>query len=170
MSQSPQTTNDAFQPSAWLTPPISLPRNPSTPQERKERTSYFATLTFLVVDDNFINLKILASYMKKLKRPYQTATNGQEALDAYTKSPGQFACVLMDISMPVMDGFEATRRIRAFEHENKLEPALVLALSGLASESAQAEAAESGLDMFLSKPVMLKELSAILGSNGLLTT
>jgi CheY-like chemotaxis protein len=125
---------------------------------------------FLLLDDNHINLKILTSYMKKLGRPYVTATNGQEAVDAYRRqSPtARCKCVFMDISMPVMDGFEATRRIRAHESEQHLEPAVIFALSGLASTDAQHEAFRSGIDLFLAKPVKLREISSILRSRRLL--
>lgn len=125
-------------------------------------------LRFLLVDDNHINLKILASYAKKLGRQYQTATNGQEAVDAYLASPGQYCCIFMDISMPVMDGFEATRCIRSFEHEKELKPVMIFALTGLASIGAQQEAQGSGIDLFLTKPVRLKELGSILMSKEIL--
>lgn len=70
--------------------------------------------------------------------------------------------VLMDISMPVMDGFEATRQIRAFEQDHGIEPATIVALTGLGSAEAQREAFVSGVDLFLTKPVKLKELTALL--------
>lgn len=65
--------------------------------------------------------------------------------------------------MPVMDGFESTRLIRGFEREQHLPRCYIFALSGLASESAQQEAFASGIDLFLTKPVKLKELNRILG-------
>ncbi|KAF4954193.1 hypothetical protein FSARC_12205 [Fusarium sarcochroum] len=142
--------------------PLSADETPNSSQD------YFKTPEFLLVDDNFINLKILSSYMKKLKQPYQTASDGLEAVKAYEADPGRYGCVLMDISMPVMDGFEATRRIRAFELQQGLRPALILALTGLASEEAQREATVSGLDLFLTKPVRLKELGPILRAKGVL--
>ncbi|EEY19589.1 histidine kinase G7 [Verticillium alfalfae VaMs.102] len=74
----------------------------------------------------------------------------------------------MDISMPVMDGFEATRRIRTFERERQLPPITIIALSGLASESAQDEAFVSGIDLFLTKPVRLKDMASVLESRNLL--
>ncbi|KAF5020227.1 hypothetical protein F66182_7744 [Fusarium sp. NRRL 66182] len=142
--------------------PLSADETPNQSQD------YFKTPEFLLVDDNFINLKILSSYMKKLKQPYQTASDGLEAVTAYEADPGRYGCILMDISMPVMDGFEATRRIRAFELQQGLRPALILALTGLASEEAQREATVSGLDLFLTKPVRLKELGPILRAKGVL--
>ena len=70
--------------------------------------------------------------------------------------------------MPVMDGFEATRRIRSLEKELQLKPTAIFALSGLASSDAQEEAFRTGIDLFLTKPVALKELGIILKSRGIL--
>ena len=70
--------------------------------------------------------------------------------------------ILMDINMPVLNGFEATRQIRGFEKLKGIEPATIIALTGLGSASAQQEAFSSGFDMFLTKPVRLKELTKIL--------
>lgn len=123
---------------------------------------------FLLVEDNSINLDILSIYMKKLGRPYHTATNGAEAFAAYKTNPNHCKYIFMDVSMPIMDGFEATRRIRAYERENQIKPSIIFALTGLASESAQQEAFGSGVDLFLTKPVKLKELGMILRSRGLL--
>ncbi|KAH7141967.1 hypothetical protein EDB81DRAFT_843446 [Dactylonectria macrodidyma] len=126
---------------------------------------------FLLVDDNHINLKILAAYMKKMHLTYDTATNGKEAVDQYTQSPQSYACILLDISMPVMDGFEAARRIRGFEGKEGVETAVpIFALSGLASEEAQREAYGSGIDLFLLKPVKLQVLGETLKEKGILVS
>ncbi|KAK8194964.1 uncharacterized protein BKA78DRAFT_293603 [Phyllosticta capitalensis] len=69
-----------------------------------------------------------------------------------------FDYVLMDISMPVMDGFAATREIRRYEQEKGLKPAKIVALTGLASAQAQEEAMGSGIDHYLPKPVKFAEL------------
>ncbi|KAK4977424.1 hypothetical protein LTR66_010712 [Elasticomyces elasticus] len=159
---------------------------PSSPNVSKQ------TLSILLVDDNRINLQLLTTYMKKHGHTYTTAMDGLEALEAYksvapqpahdaddakaesdqntnetAKTPPpasgkRFDYVLMDISMPVMDGLESTRCIRAHEHAVGLPPATIIALTGLASASAQQEAFSSGVDLFLTKPVRLKELSKIL--------
>jgi len=70
--------------------------------------------------------------------------------------------ILMDINMPILNGFEATRLIRAFEHQHGIQPAHIIALTGLGSASAQQEAFSSGVDLFLTKPVRLKELTKLL--------
>ncbi|RBR06031.1 uncharacterized protein FIESC28_11209 [Fusarium coffeatum] len=96
-----------------------------------------------------------------------TAVNGEEAVLSYKESPGQFRYILMDISMPVMDGLEATRQIRAFEQYNEIPPSLVMAITGLGSESTRNEATRSGVDLFVTKPVKLKELETTLKARGL---
>lgn len=118
--------------------------------------------TFLLVDDNQINLRILSAFMKKLARDYVAVSDGKQAVDAYTSNPNVFAGILMDISMPVMDGLEATRLIRAHELRTQLQAVAIVALTGLASESTHQEALQSGVDVFLTKPVSLKTLSQIL--------
>ncbi|WPG98689.1 Hypothetical protein R9X50_00148300 [Acrodontium crateriforme] len=70
--------------------------------------------------------------------------------------------ILMDINMPVLNGFEATRAIRSFEKHHNLPPAHIIALTGLGGASAQQEAFKSGVDLFLTKPVRLKELTKLL--------
>jgi len=66
--------------------------------------------------------------------------------------------------MPVMDGFEASRHIRAFEKKMGLKPVVIIALTGLGSSEAQHEAFVSGINLFLTKPVRLKELTKLLGT------
>jgi CheY-like chemotaxis protein len=127
----------------------------------------------LLVDDNKINLTLLRTYMKKrgLTRVSE-AENGQEAVDAVSGSTEGYDIIFMDISMPVLDGFEATRQIRQIELERRgttyaeskpaPTPALIIALTGLASSRDQSEAFTSGVDLFLTKPVAFKEVGKML--------
>ncbi|KAF7542441.1 hypothetical protein G7Z17_g11567 [Cylindrodendrum hubeiense] len=148
-------------------PPTPIATDESQSEFKKPRLSASITTTeYLLVDDNPINLKILSSYLKKLGQVYRTATNGEEAVAAYKQNPQGSQFIFLDVSMPVMDGFVASREIRAFEREKGLEPAFIVALTGLASADAQREAFGSGMDLFLTKPVQLKELRAILQSKG----
>lgn len=113
-------------------------------------------------------------FMKKCGFSYREAENGLEAVEAYkssclpgpqTTTPGRrFDFVLMDISMPVLDGFEATRRIREFEAENGMKKTNVIALTGLASAQAQTDAERVGVDVFLPKPVKFAELRKLLSA------
>ncbi|EHK24432.1 uncharacterized protein TRIVIDRAFT_30731 [Trichoderma virens Gv29-8] len=127
-------------------------------------------ISFLLVDDNYINLKVLSTYMKKRNIGFKEAKNGKEAVDCFLAHPDAYACILMDISMPVMDGFEATRQIRAHEAQMGLTPVPIIALSGLATEDAQQEAFGSGMDVFLTKPVKLGALGNLLESHGILNS
>lgn len=143
-----------------------------------ERTN--SKLHVLLVDDNKINLKLLVMFMKKCGFSYEEAENGQEALDRFKEASGalvppgspehgrrrRFDFVLMDISMPVLNGFEATRHIREFEREHRLSPpANVIALTGLASADARRNAESVGIDVFLPKPVRFAELKKLLSAN-----
>ncbi|KAK0708433.1 hypothetical protein B0H67DRAFT_612839 [Lasiosphaeris hirsuta] len=120
----------------------------------------------LIVDDNPINIKILVAYMTKLNHGHRTAMNGLEAVEMYTNAPGKYRCIVTDISMPVMDGLESTRRIREFERANMLAPAVVIALTGLSGAGIQQDAFVSGVDLFLTRPLGLKGLSDALESAG----
>jgi signal transduction histidine kinase/CheY-like chemotaxis protein len=124
------------------------------------------TQHLLLVDDNPINLKILTTLVKKLKHTYETASNGLEAVQLYKASliqNHQFDFVFMDISMPVMNGFEATREIRRCEKEEKVScAARIAALTGLGSEQSRQEAFASGTNLFLTKPVKLGEIKKLL--------
>ncbi|EAT92190.2 hypothetical protein SNOG_00695 [Parastagonospora nodorum SN15] len=115
----------------------------------------------LIVDDNAINRRLLSAWMKKHDLPFREAKNGQQALDMYKDTSPPFDTVLMDISMPVMDGMTATRLIREFENEKGLQAAHVIALTGLTSASAKLEAWTSGVDDFLTKPVDFKRLEGL---------
>ena len=107
----------------------------------------------LLVDDNLINLRLLAGFMKKMRIPCRQALNGQEALDSYTADPDSFSVIFMDISMPVMNGVLATQRIRHFEARSALPKTPIIALTGLASAAARNEAEEAGMDDYLTKPL-----------------
>ncbi|KAM0229590.1 hypothetical protein ACHAPO_009854 [Fusarium lateritium] len=153
----------------WV--PSQSPRSPlTTPLAKPNPISNSASTgeTFLLVDDNPINLKMLIMFMKKLKLQYSTASNGQEAVTKYKENPSSYKCVFMDISMPVMNGFEATRHIRTFEAECSIPKCSIFALTGLASRDAQQEAVLSGIDLFLTKPIALAEMKHLLESKELI--
>lgn len=107
-------------------------------------------LSILVVDDSDINRRVISLMLKKLGYKADTAENGADAIEALEER--YYDLVLMDIEMPLMDGFEATRIIRQRWHQNHKIIA-VTALSGCRDACL-----EAGADDFLAKPLRIEEL------------
>ena len=99
----------------------------------------------LIVEDNDSNF-ILMTYILKKHYQYERAKNGQEAVDMVEKN--NYDIVLMDIKMPVMDGLEATKKIKAIHPELP-----IVALTANAFDSDRQLAFDAGCDEFLSKPI-----------------
>ncbi|KAG9190516.1 hypothetical protein G6011_08604 [Alternaria panax] len=116
----------------------------------------------LIVDDNPLNRRLLVAFMKKNGLQFEEASNGQEALDKYKEGSSKFDIILMDMSMPVMDGMSATRAIREYERNNDMPRCSIVAITGLASSSAKLEAWSSGIDHFMTKPISFKALGELL--------
>ena len=119
----------------------------------------------LLVDDNKINLQLLDTYLRTKRRYTRVAQaeDGQQAVDAVTSAGVPFDVIFMDISMPVMNGFEATRAIREFEDGKGCDSgAMIIALTGLASGKDQTEVFDSGCDIYMTKPVSFKEVGKLL--------
>ncbi|PIG89424.1 sensor histidine kinase/response regulator [Aspergillus arachidicola] len=112
----------------------------------------------LIVDDN----DILATFMRKIGCRYETATNGLAALEKYKECAGQFDYVLMDISMPIMDGIVSSSKIREYEEQNSLPRSTIMAVTGVASSSMQQQAFAAGIDDYLVKPLSLHDLKRIM--------
>lgn len=118
----------------------------------------FNNLNVLVVEDNLINQKIMRAYLSKIGVKFSIAKHGQEALEYY--SDNNFDCILMDIQMPVMDGIEATRKIRETEKcLNTYTP--IIAVTASAPYEEQQEFKKMGFDEYVPKPVSLSVLTAI---------
>jgi CheY-like chemotaxis protein len=150
---------------------LSTTLTPSTSSSAQgQATSAKPKHHILIVDDNPINVKLLSTQMQRLGHSFYTAMNGLEAIQLFKASKERFDFVFMDISMPVMNGFEATQEIRGWEKamasENRAEPApaaaTIIALTGLGSSLSKQEAFSSGVNVFLTKPVSLKEVKKIL--------
>ncbi|KAJ8110862.1 hypothetical protein OPT61_g6402 [Boeremia exigua] len=134
---------------------ITLPLRPKLVIPTKAAS---ASLNILITDDNAINRRLLVAFVKKHDIQYAEAENGLDALRMYQSTGAQFNVILMDMSMPVMDGMTATRAIRQYEQEYSVPRCCIIALTGLASASAKLEAWNSGIDHFMTKPVNFKTL------------
>lgn len=116
----------------------------------------------LVVEDNQINRKVVSAMLHKQGFAVEVAENGLEALTAIT-SGRRPDLILMDVQMPVMDGLEATRRIRDWENEKALPRLPVVALSAAAFAEDQQRCMAAGMDDFLAKPINHAELLGMIG-------
>lgn len=99
--------------------------------------------------------------MKKLKLPFDTAGNGREAFNIWKAEPHKYLLILMDISMPVMDGNEATAAIRAEERKHKLPKTNIVAVTGVTDGASQKVSFDAGVDQLFTKPVKMKDLSVL---------
>ncbi|KAI4906635.1 hypothetical protein J4E90_010323 [Alternaria incomplexa] len=174
-----------FDPQALSFSPSVTTRMPEPPLIKVPLASVVVSATkmptLLLVDDNNVNLKLLAAFAKKHKYPHLTAQDGQIAVDAFVNAHqdvtsqqdtgvhaigkgaiGIPIVILMDINMPVMDGYEAVQKIRSYEKKHRMEASKIIAVTALQSEAARAEAYGSGFNMFLSKPIKLQDLAKLI--------
>ncbi|MDR6155942.1 two-component system sensor histidine kinase/response regulator [Acidovorax delafieldii] len=121
-------------------------------------------LRILVVDDVPANIELLQIHLDRGRHQVTVARDGESAVSAY--EAGRFDVVLMDLQMPVMDGLEATRRIRAFEQAQWRKPVPVIALSASVLEQDRRNARAAGMDGFASKPLeparLFREIARVL--------
>ena len=120
----------------------------------------------LLVEDNELNQEIATAILEEAGFTVETAEDGQAAVDKVSQAqPGWYQLVLMDVQMPVMNGYEATRRIRGLE-EPRLANIPILAMTANAFEEDKQEALRSGMNGHIAKPInigkLLETLNAML--------
>lgn len=126
-------------------PPSSTPKGP---------------LQILLVEDSLDNRLLIQAYLKKTPHTLTMVENGEQALNAVKKK--EYDLLLMDIQMPVMDGYMATRAIRDWEGEEQKSPVPIVALTAYALEEEVNQALAAGFTGHLSKPVKKRVLLAAL--------
>lgn len=147
---------------------VSIPlRLPEACQENQEEGAGFMnpadSKKILLVDDNEINLEIEAEMLKDAGFLVETAEDGKIALEKLTQSPpGMYHLILMDIQMPVMDGYEATRAIRQISDPG-LAKIPIIAVSANAFEEDRRKAMECGMNAHLPKPLDMGQLFEVMG-------
>ncbi len=143
------------EPSQFLSPPPPRPAAKATPNRLRGHV--------LLVEDNAVNAMVAEAAITEMGLTVTLAQDGQEALDLLTSIDHQhFDMVLMDCQMPVLDGIEATRRLRMHELETGSPNLPVVALTANAMPHDRQRCAAAGMDDHLAKPFKQEELAAVL--------
>ena len=140
---------------------IAARESESAVVEASSSPAFIPPIRLLIVEDNVVNQKVIVAQLKKIGYAADTVANGLEALNALARI--SYPLILMDCQMPEMDGFEASRRIRANEAEqNVLDPVRIIALTAGAMEGDRDRCLAAGMDDYLAKPIKLPLLEATL--------
>ena len=116
----------------------------------------------LIVDDVELNREIAVAVIEDAGMQVETAENGQEAVEMLSKSvEGYYDIVLMDVMMPIMNGYEATQEIRKLENR-KLADIPIIAMTANAFEEDKVASLKAGMDDHLAKPIQLEKLYEIM--------
>ena len=131
----------------------------NAPQELlPEKNADFKDKHILLVEDNELNREIAQEILREYGFQVDTAENGEVAVEKVsTAAPGSYDLVLMDVQMPVMDGYTATRKIRALDDPARAKIP-ILAMTANAFDEDRCNALESGMNGFLSKPIVISDL------------
>lgn len=147
-----------------ITLPVRVDETGSGRSKGKERITRdsIAGMRVLLVEDNEINREIVEFILREAGAEVVTANDGKAAVDAFAASePGSFDCVLMDLMMPVMSGYEASRVIRGLDRTDA-ETVPIIALSANTFEEDVALAKDAGMNDHLAKPVDIRKMFAVM--------
>jgi two-component system sensor histidine kinase/response regulator len=139
------------------------------PSERRNSISPMRRVSkVLVAEDNPINRRLVMLLLRELAEQVDFVDTGLEAVKRYEETA--YDCVLMDCQMPEMDGYEATRRIRAIEEEQRRPRTPIVAMTANALAGDREACLDAGMDEYLSKPLRADDLANVLGGIALRTT
>ncbi len=137
-------------------------QNTQPAEEERSARSDIAGMRVLLVEDNEINCEIVEFMLEEAGASVVTANDGKKAVDVFSASrPGTFDCVLMDLMMPVMSGYEATRVIRSLPRPDA-GSVPIIALSANAFDEDIAMAKDAGMDEHLAKPVDIRKMFRVM--------
>lgn len=136
----------------------------SSPERAPALLPSFSHLRVLVVEDNATNQLVISGLLRKLGIEPRMACSGIEALDIVREAHEQLDLVLMDCEMPLMDGYDTTRAIRALEHHLHYPPLRIIALTAHALPEHRTACLAAGMNDYLTKPLMLTALCTSLAN------
>ncbi len=135
--------------------PLATPGFPSRPTG-----ATVPEARILIVEDDRVNQKLALHQFRRLGFAVEAVADGRQGIAAWERTP--FDLVFMDCHMPELDGFEATRQIRKLEKQRALPATRIIALTANAMDGDRERCLQAGMDDYLSKPVDLEELKALL--------
>ncbi|NNC38750.1 MAG: response regulator [Hyphomonadaceae bacterium] len=150
---------------AALNAPLPIPpvqQNNAKPPKQPEAGSPISKIKILVAEDFPLNQDVVRLMLQDTHYVPIFANNGLEAVTMFKEDPSSYAAVLMDISMPVMDGYEATEKIHAHIDDHQLKRIPIIALTGHALKHDRENCLEAGMDDYLTKPVKYESIMAAL--------
>jgi len=122
----------------------------------------YSDLKVLLAEDNEVNQLVALGLMTKLGVKPDLVADGLAAVDMACQQSHRYDLILMDCEMPILDGYEATRKIRQYETDNDHPPTLIYALSAHVLSEHIGKCHEAGMDDYMSKPFSLNQLEAVL--------
>ena len=134
----------------------------SKKEEAPREVSGFKGLRFLAAEDNEINAEILREILAYENAGCEIVENGQLAVERFERAKeDEFDAILMDVQMPVMNGYDATRAIRALEREDaRTIPIIAMTANAFAED--EKEALDAGMDVHLAKPIDIELLKQVI--------
>jgi signal transduction histidine kinase len=139
----------------------AAPKDAGEEKDTEHVESELKNLKILVAEDNAINQRVAKFVIKKLEHNVEIAENGEIAVEMYKE--GNFDIIFMDIQMPVMDGMDATRKIRAIEKDSNVEkPIPIIAMTANTMKGDREKFLDSGMNDYIGKPFKVKELSEVI--------
>jgi CheY-like chemotaxis protein len=125
--------------------------------DKQEKSTH---LPILLVEDYATNILVATIMLKSFGYHFEVAHNGQEALDIFT--PDKYSLILLDVEMPIIDGYETTRRIRKCEQEKGASPIPIIAMTAHALKRDREKCVNVGMNDYISKPFNSHQLQAML--------
>jgi two-component system sensor histidine kinase/response regulator len=138
----------------------NLPNHFPLLTKRNTQNLHNAVVKVLLVEDNYINQQVASEMLKTAGYQVELAENGQQALETMQNSTAKFDIILMDCQMPIMDGYEASRKIRSAQNVDYDPNIPIIALTANAMKGDQEKCLAAGMNSYLAKPIIAEQLKA----------
>lgn len=129
-----------------------------------QATTQSSARSVLLVDDNDINVMVASEFLSGINIHPDIAVDGQDAIDKLNQEGSDYALILMDCQMPIMDGYQATKLIREGKAGEKYKHAKIIAVTANALSSDRQKCLDAGMDDYISKPLKVGSFTELVNS------